>query len=796
MQAGSIQTRLLGVLAIGISCSVIACSGGGGGSASGAPATAAVEVQVAPSSPNVAIGSQLPVSATISGIDSAELIWMVDGVEGGSAAVGTIVGTGESVTYMAPETSGTHLVQASLRSNPSKKGAATVWVTAPVSVTVNPATATVSLSGALTFTASVSETPNTSVTWTVDGIPGGNSSAGTISGSGATATYTAPAAPGSHTLVATSVADSTKSASAVVSIQAGVQIALSPGAASLASGTSLTLTATVSGTDNTSVLWSVDGISNGNATVGSIAGSGATGTYTAPSAGGTHLVKATSGADPTKFSTATLTVNSTVALGPPAAFPGCEGMGCGATGGRGGVVYTVNTLEDSTNAGAVPWNGPSGPTCSLRDAMTKSGARTIVFSVGGTITLKSAMYPVPPDLTIAGQTAPGGGIQITGDPSMPGGGSLMWLSGNTILRYLRIRPGKTQINTNNQGLAGLGVSLPGANDVVIDHCSFEWDGNKSATWWSDDGVQRSTFSWNLDAESCAQSTGLLIGGYNMGQANLDQSSWDGHHNVLATIDHRLPYTNLKYGRWINNYAFGYHYAALVRGGTQFDFIGNVWDGMSSGLKADTARAEVRWADTVAHNEGSIVPGGTARIYMSNNFGPRNPNGTLDNFSTMLRTASSENGQLDDTPVSSAYKAPGPTIPSSLNGWPITITALASPADLRALLLPKVGAYQRLASDGSWVPNRDALDARIIGYIQNPASSPTALVATAGTLPNLAAGTPAVSTVGDGIPDAWKTAHGLSTSDRALAGSIRPNARGFTVLELYLSGLFPNGTALP
>jgi hypothetical protein len=429
--------------------------------------------------------------------------------------------------------------------------------------------------------------------------------------------------------------------------------------------------------------------------------------------------------------------------------------------------------------------------------MTKSGPRTIVFSVGGTITLHSTIYPVPPNLTIAGQTAPGGGIQITGDGTFGSGSALLYLGGNTIVRYLRIRPGNTPVNSADQGLSGISVSMADPHDVVIDHCSFEWDGNKAVSWWSDSGVRRNTFSWNLDAESlAAHSTGLLVGGFNMGQANLDQSSWDGHHNMLATIDHRLPYTNLKYGRWVHNYVMGYNYAALVRGGTQFDFIGNVWDGVSSGIRPTPTKAEVRWADSVAHNEGNIIPGGTAKLHLSNNFGPSNPTGSLDDFSTMLRTASSENGQLNDVPVSSTYKSSTPVVPAALNAWPITITPLASGAELKTLLAATVGAYQRLGADGAWVPNRDSLDARVISYILNPATSPTALVPSAGTLPTLAAGTPIVSTVGDGIPDTWKVAHGLSTSDPSVANTIRPNAHGFTVLELYLSGLFPNGSPLP
>src|SRR5688572_12514992 len=80
----------------------------------------------------------------------------------------------------------------------------------------------------------------------------------------------------------------------------------------------------------------------------------------------------------------------------PPAFPGAEGLGAAASGGRGGEVYGVTSLEDS---------GPG----TLRDAVSK-GDRTVVFRTSGTINLKSRIEINKANITIAGQTAPGGGI--------------------------------------------------------------------------------------------------------------------------------------------------------------------------------------------------------------------------------------------------------------------------------------------------------------------------------------------------------------------------------------------------
>ncbi|MDP1831441.1 MAG: hypothetical protein Q8K67_05235 [Geothrix sp.] len=723
------------------------------------------------------------------GSTNTAVTWSVDSIQNGNGTVGTISGTGNTVTYTAPVGASSHVVAATSVSDLTKSASANVSVrlsSTISSVTVSPTSLTQVVGTQRQFTATVTGTGsyNPETTW--------SALRGSISSTGL---YTAPSTSGSDVVTAKSLQDPTKAAATSVTVSAAVSstissVAVSPTSSTQNVGTQKQFTATVTGTGsyNPGVSWS--------AQRGSITSAGL---YTAPSTSGTDVVTAASQQDASKAATASIVVSSTatVTLGPLAAFPGCEGMGSGATGGRGGVVYTVNTLEDTTNPGAVPQNGPNGPTCSLRDAMLKSGPRTIVFSVGGTITLHSTLWPVPPGLTIAGHTAPGGGIQIKGDGSFGNGGSMIWINGNSIVRYLRIRPGNAPVNASYQGLTGLAVSMDTTDDVVLDHNSFEWDGNKAVAWWSENGVRRGTFSWNLVAECLApHSTGMLIGGYNMGQANMDQSSWDGHHNVLATIDHRLPYTNLKYGRWINNFIFGYNYAMLVRGGTQFDIIGNVYDGLTSRLPALDTKNEVRWADTVEHNENNILPSGTAQIFMSNNFGPSNPQGTSDDFTTMLRIASSENSQLDDNVVDFKYKALGPTIPASLNAWPITISTLTSANDLKAILTPAAGAYRRLAPDGSWVANRDPVDARVIGYILNPATSPTGYVYTAGPYPVLSAGTAAVDTDGDGMPDIWEDAHGLNKADPLDRNIARANARGYTNLELYLSGLFPNGTPLP
>lgn len=139
---------------------------------------------------------------------------------------------------------------------------------------------------------------------------------------------------------------------------------------------------------------------------------------------------------------------SAFAAAPPLpAFPGAEGFGALATGGRGGEVYRVTNLDDA---------GPG----SFRDAVSQ-GSRMVIFDVGGVIRLKSNVS-VASDITIAGQSAPGEGIAIYGwSVSFSG-------SRNVIVRYMRFRPGIQ----SDRGKCAINIS--GGANMIFDHCSAQW----------------------------------------------------------------------------------------------------------------------------------------------------------------------------------------------------------------------------------------------------------------------------------------------------------------------------------
>lgn len=187
------------------------------------------------------------------------------------------------------------------------------------------------------------------------------------------------------------------------------------------------------------------------------------------------------------------------------AFPGAEGYGRFAVGGRGGKVVEVTNLNDS-GAG------------SLRDAVDQPiGPRTIVFNVSGNIKLQSRLVVNQPYITIAGQTAPGEGITISKAP--------VGLTGNDgVIRFLKVRIGG--------GTTFDGMGLTGANHSIIDHCSISWtiDESFSSRGSHNITLQRTLISEALNIAGHDKYPAGKMHGY---AATIGGDIGSFHHNLLA-----------------------------------------------------------------------------------------------------------------------------------------------------------------------------------------------------------------------------------------------------------------------
>lgn len=405
------------------------------------------------------------------------------------------------------------------------------------------------------------------------------------------------------------------------------------------------------------------------------------------------------------------------------AFPGAEGFGKYATGGRGGTVVFVTNTNDS---------GPG----SFREAVSGSG-RTVIFRIGGVIAYTGGRYNVAPNVTIAGQTAPGDGVTLYGDGIGYNG------SHNTITRFIRYRMG---INGTSDKDA---VAIDTGNNMIFDHITASWGRDET---FSISGSSPS----NITIQASIISQGLQ--GHSAG--GLVQT--DGGVSILRTlyIDNDTRNPKVKgVNEYVNNVICNWETIGYNMGGDSAgeSFV-NVFNNYFMRGPASS---------------GSAISGGNTdfHIYATNNWYDGNRNGLLDG--SELPFANYGSMDLKATPYP----------------YPITPASAYSPLTALKLAISDAGpSFRRDSVDEqmiseliSWGLDGGTITSELIAPMNGP-----------GIIRN---GTPYPDADNDGMPDFWENGTG---SNPAVANNnaASPSGSGYTRLEDYLNWLAePHGIAL-
>lgn len=455
------------------------------------------------------------------------------------------------------------------------------------------------------------------------------------------------------------------------------------------------------------------------------------------------------------------------------AFPGAEGGGAYTPGGRGGKVLVVTSLADS---------GPG----TLREACETGGARIVVFNVAGVIRLTSPIRVRAPYITIAGQTAPGDGVCVTG-------ASFLLDTHDIIIRHMRFRRGAQDVAFRDDALGGNCIG-----NVIIDHCSGSWGLDENMSLYRhvynrdakghgqklptvNITIQNSIFSEALDTYNHA--FGATIGGHNsMFCRNLFASNISRNCSIGMNEDFNL----------VNNVIFNW-WNRSVDGGDETSRLNILNNYFKPGPITPKDKPIAHRIVKPESSRDKNKPDTFGKAYVNGNVVTGNARVTRNNWDGGVQVYNLPDAGpfADQIRVNDPFPMPHVTM-----------------MDAKA-------AYNYvLENAGATLPKRDAVDVRVIKTVRTgkaiyvkdapefvspyvkrrlPADSYKQGIITdirqVGGLP-VYQGVPVTDTDGDGMPDAWELKYGLNPQDPTDAVK-DCNGDGYTNIEKYIHGIDPS-----
>lgn len=437
-----------------------------------------------------------------------------------------------------------------------------------------------------------------------------------------------------------------------------------------------------------------------------------------------------------RFGCAIAAASALTALSAPAsalsAFPGAEGFGAVATGGRGGRVIKVTNLR-SSGAG------------SLQAALDASGPRIIVFDVSGVI--EGDVVIRNGNVTIAGQTAPGAGITVRGRLLARYSAAVS----NVIVRFLRVRP----VFDGSAGEQFDGAQFSLNSKLILDHVSIAWGVDETLDLYEADDV---TVQWSTIESS--STTGHPEGAHNYGLINgPDGHRITIHHNLFAHHKARCPAVANGPADIRNNVAYNVRHGFVHhnRASGQFNIVGNAY------IKGPSDQLIPFYFDGSA--------GAGLKYFLADNYidDPGRFTGVVNNpwQQPYLHPSFSRLNKPESYRASSQFNF-SRDVPGYI---PVTTH---SAADAQRLVLAQAGALPHDVVTRGVLQNVERRDgAWGARYVRN-------------LMEGLTPGTAPADADRDGMADAWERARGLSPSNAN--DHTKVMSSGYTAIEEYINEL--------